>query len=409
MPEQIKITDIQAIAYFRNQLNLFEETNIEVFNRILNKLGLTKTELYNKMNYWHFCLDEAESDVEEAQHELDNCLSDEDNVCSKEEERLEKSKKKLNNIKIILENVIVNNNKINIEIEKFLTIFFKTKQNIVDTSKRGLIYLDSQYGTLIDYISIVNSNALYMNSNLSAKSPIGSKNQFAEKYFNEDLFVDDPHSSDIHQGNIGDCYFLAPLGAIANQNPDFIRDMVKDNEDGTYTVRFYEEQKDGAFKPIYVTVDNSLLVDSISENPVYAKTNNDNSNGMWVSIVEKAYAEWQGGYEHIDGGKLSDALSQLTGQNAEENNCSNVTWSSLKESFNKGQVISVAKYNQKGEIPGLHGYSVVNLNKREGREYITLKNPWGDAGLKYGDQFEMKYSDFIENFEEICLTDIDEV
>ena len=47
-----------------------------------------------------------------------------------------------------------------------------------------------------------------------------------------------PTLSDIHQAEIGDCYFLSALGAVVEEDPDAISQKIHDNGDGTYTVTF---------------------------------------------------------------------------------------------------------------------------------------------------------------------------
>src|SRR5690606_36561200 len=49
--------------------------------------------------------------------------------------------------------------------------------------------------------------------------------------------------NDVSQGQLGDCYFIASLAAIARQNPDLIREMIRDNGDGTYTITFHEQKE----------------------------------------------------------------------------------------------------------------------------------------------------------------------
>jgi Flp pilus assembly pilin Flp len=61
-----------------------------------------------------------------------------------------------------------------------------------------------------------------------------------------DLFImgDDDHAihpSDIDQQGLGDCYLLASLAEIAQQNPELIRDIIRPNDNGTFTVTFYDD------------------------------------------------------------------------------------------------------------------------------------------------------------------------
>jgi hypothetical protein len=91
-----------------------------------------------------------------------------------------------------------------------------------------------------------------------------------------------PSKDDIFQGSVGDCYFMATLSAIADENPGYIRNMVVDLGDGTYAVRFY---RNGS--PEYVRVDADLWVEN-GTTPKYADLGQEDS--IWVPIVEKAYA-----------------------------------------------------------------------------------------------------------------------
>ncbi|WP_163864936.1 C2 family cysteine protease [Myxococcus eversor] len=92
-----------------------------------------------------------------------------------------------------------------------------------------------------------------------------------------------PGKNDIFQGTVGDCYFVAALSAIANSDPEFIRNMVVALGDGSYAVRFY---RDG--DPVYVRVDGDLWVNSATNGLQYAKLGS--TGALWVPIVEKAYA-----------------------------------------------------------------------------------------------------------------------
>ena len=53
------------------------------------------------------------------------------------------------------------------------------------------------------------------------------------------LFVGGATYTDIKQGYLGDCYFMASLAEIALKNPSAITNMFIVNGDGTYTVKFY--------------------------------------------------------------------------------------------------------------------------------------------------------------------------
>lgn len=95
-----------------------------------------------------------------------------------------------------------------------------------------------------------------------------------EKSESNTLFVGDgPHLSDVRQGALGDCYMLAPLGAMIHRDPNDVRRMIR--PDGTgYLVAF------GDGKTVHVAgpTDAELAMGGASTN-----------DGLWIRIVEKAY------------------------------------------------------------------------------------------------------------------------
>jgi hypothetical protein len=119
-----------------------------------------------------------------------------------------------------------------------------------------------------------------------------------------------PTKEDVKQGAIGDCWLMAKLAAIADANPDYIRQMVTDFGDGTYGVRFY---RNGV--ACHIRVDADLWVSSPG-NPMYAELGKEGS--IWVAIVEKAWAffrKQEGNYASIAGGNgnIDNPLLGMTG------------------------------------------------------------------------------------------------
>ena len=71
----------------------------------------------------------------------------------------------------------------------------------------------------------------------------------SDPYLTE-LFPHEPCLDDIKQGYIGDCYLLAAITSMINKDPSKIKNMIRDNKDGTATVRLFDN--DG--KEEYYTV-----------------------------------------------------------------------------------------------------------------------------------------------------------
>ncbi|MFM7151382.1 MAG: C2 family cysteine protease, partial [Gemmataceae bacterium] len=125
------------------------------------------------------------------------------------------------------------------------------------------------------------------------------------RFANNPLFSQwGPRLTDIRQGAIGDCYFLAALGGVVQDNSFAIRQRVVDFNDGTYGVRLGSE---------FYRVDDDLPVFSLlNTRPAYADLGA--SNSMWVAIMEKAYAHYRTGensYESIEGGWMTEVYPAL--------------------------------------------------------------------------------------------------
>lgn len=82
-----------------------------------------------------------------------------------------------------------------------------------------------------------------------------------------------PHLSAIRQGWTSDCYFLSTVGALAQANPGSLVRLIKPEGDGTYTVMFPGK------RPV------RLRAPTDAELAAYT----DASDGIWLSLLEKAY------------------------------------------------------------------------------------------------------------------------
>lgn len=83
-----------------------------------------------------------------------------------------------------------------------------------------------------------------------------------------------PHLGAISQSWTSDCYFLSTVGALAEVNPGSLLRLIKSNSDGTYTVAFPGKQLV------------RLRAPTDSELAAYS----DATDGIWLSLLEKAYA-----------------------------------------------------------------------------------------------------------------------
>ncbi len=98
------------------------------------------------------------------------------------------------------------------------------------------------------------------------------------------LFPHSPTIKDISQGGARDCYLMAGLAAVLSLHPEAIRKCMKDNGDGTVTVRFYHrDEARRRQEPRYYTVTKTTVCDAYTGEDVYAE------GSLWVQMMEKAY------------------------------------------------------------------------------------------------------------------------
>jgi len=80
----------------------------------------------------------------------------------------------------------------------------------------------------------------------------------------------------VRQGGLGSCYFFATLSALAQANPEAMRKLIQDNNDGSYTVLFPDGKKETAYP----------------EDLRYARESGfDRSDGLWPIVLFRAYAQ----------------------------------------------------------------------------------------------------------------------
>jgi hypothetical protein len=131
--------------------------------------------------------------------------------------------------------------------------------------------------------------------------------------------ADSPSLSELKQSQIPDCFLLAGIQSVLNteNGKEFLRNMIKQNDDGTITVRLYNPEN---FRPESIIVPAAVLTDE------YGRALN-NHKALWVHALENAYVAMQAkqaenGLRTVDasfatnfagGGNLALASKILTG------------------------------------------------------------------------------------------------
>ncbi|KAM9359202.1 calpain-5-like [Symphorus nematophorus] len=280
---------------------------------------------------------------------------------------------------------------------------------------------------------------------------------------NPHLFVDGISAHDLHQGQLGNCWFVAACSSLASREalwqkviPDW-KDQEWDDEKpesyaGIFHFRFW---RFGEW--VDVVIDDRLP--TVNGELVYCHSND--SNEFWSALVEKAYAKMCGCYEALDGGNTADALVDFTGgvsepmdltENGfkEDEEKRNELFERVLKVHNRGGLIScsiratsAAEMEAKlacGLVKG-HAYAVTDVRrvrlghgllaffKSDKLTMIRMRNPWGERewngpwsdsseewkkvsksereriGVTVQDdgEFWMTFDDFIANFTDLIL------
>ena len=199
----------------------------------------------------------------------------------------------------------------------------------------------------------------------------------------------DSRVSDIDQGDLNNCYFLAALCSLAKYRQRLAK---------SYIVRLPNSQNlfcvflcvAGIFEHVYVDGHFPCL----GNKPCF---NGSRQKELWAMIMEKAWAKIHGGYLNTEWGLLDEALHDLTGAPADyfeikpdgptRDNLWNILKDSLKEEFLV--TCGTRDYNNKDEpeheiiknaekdtgLVGTHAYSihqVFTLVEEDGEKTLQL-------------------------------------
>ena len=236
--------------------------------------------------------------------------------------------------------------------------------------------------------------------------------------FVADANGEDVSAADVVQGLLGDCGTMATIAAIAYRHPELIRDAIRDNGDGTYTVTFWEAGEfpwEPAWQPHEVTVDATLPLNDFGW-PLYARTPNGE---LWPAILEKAWAMYSEGYQRMNGGLEFGILEGLTGRPARYSNglldgllqllpgpsprapslAEIAAWDAREQPITAAFVGPVQSISGP-PLFAKHVFYVSDVDEAAGT--VTLRNPWG---WSYGETV-VSYEAFAETVSFVSTADV---
>ena len=220
---------------------------------------------------------------------------------------------------------------------------------------------------------------------LDRPTACGTYRQFAGT-----LFVNGAAYTDVHQGQVGDCYFIASLAEAALRSPSDDHQHVRRQR------RRHVHREVLQLRPGRVRDGGFVLPTNGSGNAIYAgmgKNYANSANELWTMLAEKAYVQanqfgWirpglpgngQNSYSGIEGGYIYAALGHVTGQStiAFASTSSSTSFTTFVTAWNAGKMIGFASKSTpaSSDVVGSHAYSVMSYNSVA--QTVTLYNPWG--------------------------------
>ncbi|KZR91775.1 hypothetical protein MITS9509_02107 [Synechococcus sp. MIT S9509] len=244
-----------------------------------------------------------------------------------------------------------------------------------------------------------------------------------------DLFVDGVDFDDIRQGQAGTCYVLAAACSYADADSSIITEMFKDNGDGTYGVRFY----DNSLSEVWVTVDSYVPSTNGYSTALAGNASWGLTGEKWVALLEKGYAQAnetgafsrgsdssKNSYAAVEGGWM-DALTHLSGNTSTTVSLnytgtgdsgtglngwtnawgSQTSWNSFESqaiaALNNNKALWLGSFgntwgsNGKRDFVAGHAFAITAYDASTG--LFTIVNPWGSSSGSSNHNFTARWSE----------------
>jgi hypothetical protein len=220
----------------------------------------------------------------------------------------------------------------------------------------------------------------------------------------------------LRQGALGDCHFLAAVGAVARRSPERLRErFVETREDGC-TVRFWQSWLGSKLGPlrsvpllrelsgartrtedVAVSFDFPVYLDSGA--PAFAQpfVSASGLRELWLLALEKAYARYHRAYFLAQVGLGANALGLLTGRATRLREPSLFGEAALRRAVAEGEIVLATTIpdllrggrfalppGHPGRLSPVHVYEVIEAGPRA----FTLRNPHGpelDVAVSFED------------------------
>lgn len=243
------------------------------------------------------------------------------------------------------------------------------------------------------------------------------------------LFSHEPTINDLKQRTVSNCYMVAATAGLVDLAPELLKECLKDNHDGTVTVRLYQRKSRPAENPaasenaqaLTEAAGDAELDDFLKDleivnttdteieyEPVYVRVSKEiprigwadslSAGALWMQMIEKACAVLGRGrvkgYKSLWYGEGGEFLERLLGITPDPpvqlSKLDQTAGDTLfQEICNAGKNRKIFSTGTKGSVnskDGLnagHAYTIMGGKLIDGKRYVLLRNPYSTMSLEY--------------------------
>lgn len=190
-----------------------------------------------------------------------------------------------------------------------------------------------------------------------------------------------PSPADVNQHGVSDCCAVAVFASFAYIYPEFVKSIITDNGDKTYTVAMFDPQGN----PVDVTVSSKFLADRTG---TIQSASGKNNVACWSTVLEKAIIKWNAVYQvnpDINGIGTEVVAPLFTGNGSsfafDRGVLDNDQLArAVRVSLQQGKIV-VGGFHP-GDIPvdgtlTVSGHAYTLMHSTDKAALFTMRNPWG--------------------------------